>query len=75
MPASTRIMYWLCCLLSDLKGIELYYPKKKSEQEQIAIQLSNMDNEIEELKSKFTKYQNLKQGMMQNLLTGKIRLI
>ena len=34
-----------------------------------------MDKEIESLESKKTKYEQIKQGMMQQLLTGKIRLI
>jgi type I restriction enzyme S subunit len=34
-----------------------------------------MDAEIEVLEKKLDKYKMLKQGLMQNLLTGKIRLI
>jgi type I restriction enzyme S subunit len=34
-----------------------------------------METEIEKLESQLRKYKNLKQGMMQKLLTGKIRLI
>lgn len=45
------------------------------EQTAIASVLSDMDAEIEKLESELTKYRNIKQGMMQNLLTGKIRLI
>lgn len=45
------------------------------EQEEIADILTDMDNEIELLQSKLHKYQEVKQGMMQNLLTGKIRLV
>ncbi len=45
------------------------------EQKRIAQILSDMESEIEGLKKKLEKLQNLKQGMMQNLLTGKIRLI
>ena len=33
------------------------------------------DAEIEKLESQLVKYQNIKQGMMQQLLTGKIRLL
>jgi type I restriction enzyme S subunit len=45
--------------------------------EQVAISavISDMDTEIEKLESELFKYQNLKQGMMQVLLTGKIRLL
>ena len=49
------------------------YPLPK-EQSAIAKVLSDMDSEIEKLESQLTKYRNIKQGMMQNLLTGKIRL-
>jgi type I restriction enzyme S subunit len=33
-----------------------------------------MDNEIEQFESKKAKHQAIKQGMMQELLTGKTRL-
>lgn len=44
-------------------------------QNSIAQILSNMDTEIEALEKKLDKYKMLKQGMMQNLLTGRVRLI
>ena len=46
-------------------------------EEQIAIAniISDMDAEIEALEQKLSKYKAIKQGMMQELLTGKIRLI
>lgn len=50
-------------------------PKTLSEQEQIAQILSDIDNEIEQLEQKLAKYKLVKQGMMQQLLTGKIRLV
>jgi type I restriction enzyme S subunit len=34
-----------------------------------------MNTEIETLGKKLAKYKQLKQGLMQNLLTGKIRLV
>lgn len=46
----------------------------KSEQNNIAQILSDMDKEIEALEKQLEKYKMLKQGMMQVLLTGKIRL-
>lgn len=46
----------------------------KKEQTAIANVLSSMDKEIETLKTKLEKYRNLKTAMMQQLLTGKIRL-
>ncbi len=47
----------------------------KDEQTAIASILSDMDNEIEALKRKLNKTRHVKQGMMQQLLTGKIRLV
>lgn len=51
------------------------YPENLSEQIAIATILSNMDLEIEQLESKKAKYQSVKLGMMQELLTGKTRLV
>jgi type I restriction enzyme S subunit len=45
------------------------------EQTAIATVLSDMDSELESLEKKRDKYLMIKQGMMQQLLTGKIRLI
>lgn len=44
-------------------------------QKQIATILSDMDAEIEALEKELSKYQDIKTGMMQELLTGKTRLI
>ncbi len=45
------------------------------EQTTIAIILSDMDTEIAALETKLAKTRSLKQGMMHNLLTGRIRLL
>lgn len=45
------------------------------EQQAIAKVLSDMDCEVEQLEKKLAKYQQIKQGMMQELLTGRIRLV
>lgn len=58
----------------QIKKINLYLPSKP-EQTAIANVLSSMDKEIEALNTKLEKYRNLKTGMMQQLLTGKIRLV
>jgi len=58
-----------------IERIETHFPPTKFEQTSIVNILSDLDIEIEKLESQLTKYQNLKQGMMQVLLTGKIRLI
>jgi type I restriction enzyme, S subunit len=60
--------------LPTFENFEMRIPDKE-EQIAIASVLSDMDTEIERLESQLAKYQNLKQGMMQTLLTGKIRLI
>jgi type I restriction enzyme S subunit len=44
------------------------------EQEAIADALIDMDHEIQILKERLTKTRALKQAMMQELLTGRIRL-
>lgn len=46
-----------------------------AEQEAIAAVLSDMDAEIVALETKREKYESVKQGMMQELLTGKTRLV
>ena len=57
-----------------LKDLELPVPHP-NEQTAIATILSDMDAEITALESKLAKARQLKQGMMQELLTGRIRLI
>ncbi|HCU0694960.1 TPA: restriction endonuclease subunit S [Enterobacter hormaechei] len=44
------------------------------EQTAIASILSDMDDELKALEQKLAKTRDLKQGMMQQLLTGRIRL-
>lgn len=61
--------------VTDLKKIEVYIPSSLAEQRAIASILSDMDAEIAELEAKRDKYKEVRQGMMQQLLTGKIRLI
>lgn len=55
--------------------IEIYLSNDKAEQTAIAAILSDMDIEIAALEQKRDKTRLLKQGMMQELLTGRIRLI
>ncbi len=51
------------------------FPQSISEQRAIATILTKMDDEITALAAKKAKYEAVKQGMMQQLLTGKLRLI
>lgn len=57
-----------------VKAIEFLMPGIE-EQTAIASILSGMDNEISALEQQLDKTRNLKQGMMQELLTGRIRLV
>jgi type I restriction enzyme S subunit len=50
-------------------------PPTKAEQVAIARTLSDMDAEIAALETKLVKARQLKQGMMQEMLTGRIRLV
>lgn len=59
----------------QVKELEIPIPISKEEQTRIATILSDMDAEIQALETKLEKYRKIKLGMMQNLLTGKIRLI
>ena len=61
-------------LNGDIANCQLYAPVNKAEQTAIATILSDMDNELQALTQKLEKARALKQGMMQQLLTGKIRL-
>lgn len=58
----------------DVKALEIPMPTLP-EQTAIATILSDMDAEIAELDAQLAKARAIKQGMMNNLLTGKIRLI
>lgn len=60
--------------ISDLKNVIIDIPPTKAEQTAIAKVLTTMDDEIEALEKERDKYKCIKQGMMQQLLTGKIRL-
>ena len=60
---------------SALLSFKVCYPTDREEQIAIANILSDMDVEIKALDAKLIKAWQIKQGMMQNLLTGKIRLV
>lgn len=57
-----------------LLSIEIPKPSM-NEQTTIATILSDMDCEIQTLQNRLSKTRQIKQGMMQELLTGKIRLV
>ena len=55
--------------------VNLTIPQTKDEQIAIVDILNTMDDEICQLEAERDKYTLIKQGMMQELLTGKIRLV
>ncbi len=61
--------------LPTFQNFKMFIPVDVSEQKAIAKILSDMDNEIDALEKKLNKYKQIKQGMMQELLTGRIRLV
>lgn len=60
---------------SNIGKILLTLPPTNDEQRRIAASLSDMDAELAALEAKLDKYRHIKQGMMQELLTGRIRLV
>jgi type I restriction enzyme S subunit len=76
------IIDWLCyneasgvpsLNAKTIENIEILYPKR-DEQRAIATLLSDMDAELAALEQERDKIRAIKQGMMQELLTGRIRL-
>lgn len=61
--------------LPTFQTFEMPFPPTKQEQTAIANVLSDMDAEIAALEARRDKARALKQGMMQELLTGRIRLV
>ncbi|ERJ39036.1 Type I restriction-modification system, specificity subunit S [Burkholderia sp. AU4i] len=59
----------------QLREYEVLSPKSKAEQTAIATVLSDMDAELAALDTRLIKTRVLKQAMMQELLTGKTRLL
>ncbi|MCD1125883.1 restriction endonuclease subunit S [Jinshanibacter sp. LJY008] len=59
----------------DIRSFKLLLPPSKEEQTAIATILSDMDAEIQALEQRLGKTRQIKQGMMQELLTGKTRLV
>jgi type I restriction enzyme S subunit len=58
----------------DLADLEVLMPPLK-EQEAIAETITGMDDELEALTAQVSKLRMVKEGMMQDLLTGKVRLV
>ena len=60
---------------TQLTAYEVRLPRTKAEQTGIAAVLSDMDAELTALEQRRAKTRALKQGMMQELLTGRTRLV
>ncbi|MEJ2755185.1 MAG: restriction endonuclease subunit S, partial [Gammaproteobacteria bacterium] len=60
--------------LTEFKELILICPSKE-EQEGISEILGSMESEVEILRAKLEKTKLIKQGMMQELLTGRTRLV
>lgn len=61
--------------IQQLQAFEFNSPPTKEEQTAIATVLTDMDAELSVLEARRDKTRNIKQAMMQELLTGKTRLI
>ena len=62
------------CSNKKFESFELEIPIDIREQNSIANKLYVMEKEINTLKNKLQKYKQIKEGMMEDLLTGKVRL-
>ena len=60
--------------VADVRKLEIRLPEK-TEREAIIGVLADMDDEISLLVEKLHKYEKVKKGMMEELLTGKVRLM
>ncbi|TCS58963.1 type I restriction enzyme S subunit [Primorskyibacter sedentarius] len=61
--------------LNALRRFQINCPQDQAEQDAIAAALTDMDAEIQALETRLEKARQVKEGMMQNLLTGRIRLV
>lgn len=60
---------------SQILSFSFKLPIDQSEQQAIATVLSDIDAEIRTLEARLTKARAVKEGMMQSLLTGRVRLV
>lgn len=64
----------LNCKFKDFSIVKVMLPQSKEEQTAIAQVLQTADKEISLLKAKAEKFREQKKGLMQQLLTGRVRL-
>lgn len=58
-----------------LNSFIIWFPEDEKERTAISNIIDDISTEISEIETKKAKYQDIKQGMMQELLTGKTRLV
>ena len=80
-PYGRQVIYYLAqgatrynLSKANFFNLEISFPKSLTEQTRIATILSDMDAELAALEQQLHKARQIKQGMMQELLTGTIRL-
>ncbi len=61
--------------LGQISDIRVMIPTEEKEVEAINVVLDDASIDIKKLEQKLKKYERLKQGMMDELLTGKVRLV
>lgn len=61
--------------MSQLRKYSVRVPHRANERQAIAELLNDMDAEIAALEARLEKARRIKEGMMQNLLTGRVRLV
>jgi len=59
----------------DLLNLKIPLPRQLEEQKKIAEILSTVDNKMDILRKEKEKLENIKKGLMQKLLTGKVRVV
>ena len=60
--------------VKQIKNFIFVFPKSKTEQQKIADILSSQDDKIAKLKDKLAKLEHLKASLMQDLLSGRVRV-
>lgn len=70
-PMTDHKRYWI----AEYSHLKVRVPNSLEEENAIANAFANIDDEIHQLEDQRDKYALIKQGMMQELLTGKTRLI
>jgi type I restriction enzyme, S subunit len=60
---------------ASIESFQILIPSDRAEQQAISLHLQDIETEIELMNIKVSKARLIKQGMMQELLTGRIRLV